>query len=223
MLLRLIRKPNGRKKGAILASREATWSPLSYLQRETRCSTDPKNISAVAHAPTPTVSFKLHAFIYNSMFKRSDSATKVARTTSSSCSCMDIVKKNAACVANHKSQNSKFAFALSFSLSLFSFLVLSLIVSSPTNLSSNLFSSFTSLCPLPTIFLVRILCILFLSRYSSYRVLSLFPLLYYSLPPAVLLFILARGERRDDNGKSKGFKRGGRRERRRKEQREERK
>lgn len=38
-------------------------------------------------------------------------------------------------------------------------------------------------------------------------------LLYYSLspslPPPPSLFILARGERRDDNGKSKGFQEGG--------------
>lgn len=89
------------------------------------------------------------------MFKKSDSATKVARTTSSSRSCIDVGKKKAVCVTSHKSRNSKFAFALSFSLSLFSFVVLFVIVSS----STNLFSSFTSL---PSIFLVRILCIHFL-------------------------------------------------------------
>lgn len=46
---------------------------------------------------------------------------------------------------------------------------------------------------------------LFPPVHSSFRVPSLFSLLYYSLPLVAPLFILARGELRDDNGKSKGF------------------
>lgn len=192
MSLSLAREIRGRKESnAILASREITWSPLSYLQRETRCSTDTKNISAVAHAPTLLVSFKLHAFVYNLMLKET-TATKIVIPLLR----VDIVKKKAAshkksssyknrALISLKSQtrNSKFAFTLSSSPSLF---VSCLFRFCPHESFVESFFPFTSLCPFPSIFFVRILCIFFLSRihcsafFSSslfFIILSLLPLL----------------------------------------------
>lgn len=71
--------------------------------------------------------------------------------------------------------------------------------------------SFFSFIPLssPLNFSRSYLLSLFPPVHSSFRVPSLFSLLYYSLPLVAPLFILARGELRDDNGKSKGFVWGG--------------
>lgn len=198
----------------ILASREATIRDLFSRTCNERCSTDPKNICAVAHAPTPRVSFKLRAFIYNSMLKK-----KVTERVESRA--YDVVisllygrceKKKEKKNTLRDSQRLGFNFILiarfvfTYLLSLFSLLIF-FFLSFSANPSSNLFSVHLALSS-PVNFSRSYPLYPLPPAHSLLRVLYLLPVLYYSLPPAAFLFILARGELRDDNGKSKGFKRG---------------
>lgn len=194
------------------------------------CSIDPKNISALAHAPTPGISFKLRAFIYNSMFKKKSATVRLVGRRRA---VRDVTKKRKggkkntrlACIyASYESQarlraksrleNSEFALRPSLSPSRssssrflsrrhFPIILPSSVLRADPPPRRILFSFIPLSSPLN--FSRSYLLSLFPPVHSSFRVPSLFSLLYYSLPLVAPLFILARGELRDDNGKSKGF------------------